>query len=90
MSKEVVLSWSSRVPWESYIGDGKAREGSSIVVTMEDVRIIKRYCEADQGAAMTEALAKDEVRRQRRRSLESANKWRRRLHPSVQNWFMVT
>lgn len=42
--------------------EGKSREGSSIVVTMDDVRVIKRFCDADQGAAMTEALEKDEVR----------------------------
>jgi hypothetical protein len=29
---------------------------------MDDVRVIKRFCDADQGAAMSDALEKDEVR----------------------------
>ena len=61
VSREIVLSWASRIPWESYIGDGKSREGSSIVVTLDDVRVVKRFAEADQGASMSEALANNEV-----------------------------
>ena len=41
--------------------EGKAREGSSIVVTMDDVRVIKKFCEKDQASFMNEALNNDEV-----------------------------
>lgn len=62
----------------SHRSDGKAREGSSIVVTMEDVRIIKKFCDADKGAPMTAALTNEVVRARRGR-------WRRGGRVRVEN-----
>lgn len=60
VDRDVVLSWTNKIPWDTYIGVGRsASSGEDVFLSAADVRAIRRFASDGSGAGsgMSELLA---------------------------------